>query len=80
MRTKTNDQIYFMTSSVLFFQAGFPPGVVNIVPGYGTTAGAALCNHSDVNKISCTGSPEVSNLIFCSSLFGSTYLRVEIYA
>lgn len=40
-------------------QAGFPPGVVNIVPGYGPTAGAALSAHMDVNKIAFTGSTEV---------------------
>ena len=32
-------------------QAGFPPGVVNVVPGYVVTAGADLANHMDVNKI-----------------------------
>jgi len=37
-------------------EAGFPPGVVNIVTGYGTTAGKALVEHPDVNKISFTGS------------------------
>jgi len=36
-------------------EAGFPPGVVNVVPGYGPVAGAALASHRDVNKISFTG-------------------------
>ena len=40
-------------------QAGFPPGVVNIVNGFGETAGAALTSHPDVNKIAFTGSTEV---------------------
>lgn len=44
-------------------EAGFPPGVVNVVPGYGPTAGAALTNHPDVDKIAFTGSTEV-NLIY----------------
>src|SRR5437773_756400 len=35
----------------LIQEAGFPDGVVNIVPGYGETAGAALASHSGVNKI-----------------------------
>lgn len=49
-----------------FVKAGFPPGVVNIIPGYGPTAGAALVNHPDVNKISFTGSTEVGRLpLFC---------------
>ena len=41
------------------FQAGFPPGVVNIVPGYGPTAGAAISSHMDINKVAFTGSTEV---------------------
>lgn len=41
-------------------QAGFPPGVVNIVPGYGPTAGAAISSHSGINKVAFTGSTEVS--------------------
>jgi len=47
----------------LIKEAGFPPGVVNIVPGYGPTAGAAIVNHHDVNKVSFTGSTEVGQLI-----------------
>jgi phenylacetaldehyde dehydrogenase len=44
-------------------EAGFPNGVVNIVPGYGETAGAALAAHPDVDKIAFTGSTEVGKLI-----------------
>jgi phenylacetaldehyde dehydrogenase len=47
----------------LFQEAGFPDGVVNIVPGYGETAGAALAAHPDVDKIAFTGSTEVGRLI-----------------
>jgi len=47
----------------LFEKAGLPPGVVNIVPGFGETAGAALAAHPDVNKIAFTGSTEVGKLI-----------------
>lgn len=42
-----------------FFQAGFPPGVVNIIPGYGHTAGAAIAEHMDIDKVAFTGSTEV---------------------
>ncbi|EXA35771.1 aldehyde dehydrogenase (NAD+) [Fusarium oxysporum f. sp. raphani 54005] len=47
--------------SILFFadivkKAGFPPGVINIVNGFGSTAGAALAAHMDVDKIAFTGS------------------------
>jgi phenylacetaldehyde dehydrogenase len=47
----------------LFSEAGFPDGVVNIVPGYGETAGAALAAHPDVDKVAFTGSTEVGKLI-----------------
>jgi phenylacetaldehyde dehydrogenase len=47
----------------LIQEAGFPDGVVNIVPGYGETAGAALAAHMDVDKIAFTGSTEVGKLI-----------------
>jgi aldehyde dehydrogenase (NAD+) len=40
----------------LIVKAGFPPGVVNIVPGYGSTAGDALSRHMRVRKITFTGS------------------------
>jgi len=47
----------------LIMEAGFPEGVVNIVPGYGETAGAALAAHPKVDKIAFTGSTEVGRLI-----------------
>src|SRR3954447_19073276 len=47
----------------LILEAGFPSGVVNILPGYGPTAGAALANHMDIDKVAFTGSGEVGHLI-----------------
>jgi aldehyde dehydrogenase (NAD+) len=47
----------------LIVEAGFPEGVVNILPGFGPTAGAALANHMDVDKVAFTGSTEVGHLI-----------------
>ena len=47
----------------LIVEAGFPEGVVNIVTGFGETAGAALSAHPDVDKIAFTGSTEVGKLI-----------------
>ena len=40
----------------LLLEAGMPDGVVNIVTGYGESAGAALANHGDVDKVAFTGS------------------------
>ncbi|XP_065728314.1 retinaldehyde dehydrogenase 3 isoform X2 [Phocoena phocoena] len=42
---------------------GFPPGVVNIVPGFGPTVGAAISSHPQINKIAFTGSTEVGKLV-----------------
>jgi phenylacetaldehyde dehydrogenase len=47
----------------LICEAGFPEGVVNIVPGYGESAGAALAAHLDVDKVAFTGSTEVGKMI-----------------
>src|SRR5271167_1920403 len=47
----------------LILEAGFPDGVVNLLPGYGPTAGAALARHMDVDKVAFTGSTEVGHLI-----------------
>jgi betaine-aldehyde dehydrogenase len=44
-------------------EVGFPAGVVNVVPGLGATAGAALAAHAGVDKVSFTGSPEVGREI-----------------
>jgi acyl-CoA reductase-like NAD-dependent aldehyde dehydrogenase len=54
--------------STLYFaklaeEAGVPPGVVNVVTGYGETAGAALARHPGLKRMSFTGSPEVGRLI-----------------
>lgn len=54
--------------SALFYahlakEAGIPDGVLNIVPGFGPTAGAAIASHMDIDKISFTGSTEVGRII-----------------
>ena len=47
----------------LILEAGYPDGVVNLLPGFGPTAGAALARHMDVDKVAFTGSTEVGRLI-----------------
>ena len=54
--------------STLYFaklaeEAGVPPGVINVVTGFGETAGAALARHPGLKHMSFTGSPEVGRLI-----------------
>jgi aldehyde dehydrogenase (NAD+) len=51
----------------LAVEAGFPPGVVNILPGYGPTAGAAIARHMDIDKVAFTGSTEVGHIIMESA-------------
>src|ERR1700721_764393 len=51
----------------LIAEAGVPDGVVNVVPGFGETAGAALAAHNDVDKVAFTGSTEVGKLIVAAS-------------
>ena len=51
----------------LIIKAGFPPGVVNILSGYGPTAGAAIAHHTDIDKVAFTGSTEVGHLIMEAS-------------
>ena len=57
----------------LIAEAGVPDGVVNVVPGFGETAGAALAAHGDVDKVAFTGSTEVGKLIVEAS--GATNLK-----
>ncbi len=47
-------------------EAGFPPGVINVVPGFGTVAGAALVAHPGVNKISFTGDHHTARRIMAA--------------
>uniref|UniRef100_A0A4W4GNX6 Aldehyde dehydrogenase domain-containing protein n=1 Tax=Electrophorus electricus TaxID=8005 RepID=A0A4W4GNX6_ELEEL len=47
----------------LIKEAGFPPGVVNILPGYGPTTGATIASHMGIDKVAFTGSTKVGKLI-----------------
>src|SRR6476620_2729161 len=57
----------------LAMEAGFPEGVINIVAGYGETAGAAVAEHMDVDKVAFTGSTEVGKLVMQAA--GRTNLK-----
>ena len=60
----------------LIAEAGFPAGVVNIVPGLGEIAGDALSRHPGVDKVSFTGSPEVGRLVQRNA--ADTFKRVTL--
>jgi len=51
----------------LALEAGIPPGVLNVVVGFGSTAGQALSRHMDVDKVSFTGSTEVGRLVMADA-------------
>ncbi len=59
-------------------EVGFPAGVINIVPGYGHTAGAHLSTHPDVNKISFTGSTVVGRKIVEASAGNLKRVQLEL--
>jgi aldehyde dehydrogenase (NAD+) len=62
----------------LFELAGFPPGVVNIITGFGSTVGAALAAHPDVDKIAFTGAPETGQQIVLASAGNLKRLSLEL--
>ena len=62
----------------LIAEAGFPDGVVNIVPGFGETAGQALVDHPEVDKIAFTGSTEVGKLIMRSASYSLKRVTLEL--
>jgi aldehyde dehydrogenase (NAD+) len=62
----------------LMTEVGFPPGVVNIVPGFGRVAGAHLAEHPGVQKIAFTGSTEVGRQIVQASSGNLKRVQLEL--
>ncbi|KMY49167.1 aldehyde dehydrogenase family protein [Peribacillus loiseleuriae] len=62
----------------LIDEAGFPDGVINIVPGFGETAGQALVDHPLVDKIAFTGSTAVGKLIMRSASYSLKRVTLEL--
>ena len=59
-------------------EVGFPPGVINVLPGFGHTAGAYLAAHPGVQKVSFTGSTEVGRRIVAASAGNLARLQLEL--
>jgi aldehyde dehydrogenase (NAD+) len=59
-------------------EAGLPPGVLNIVAGFGATAGAALVSHPGVDKIAFTGSPQTGQFIMRAAAENVTRIGLEL--
>lgn len=62
----------------LIEEIGLPPGVVNIIPGYGATAGAALVAHPGVDKLAFTGSTAIGKQILQSSAGNMKKVTLEL--
>ncbi|MCU1380861.1 MAG: dhas5 [Acidimicrobiales bacterium] len=62
----------------LIAEVGFPPGVVNVVPGYGPTAGQRLAEHPDVAKIAFTGSTATGRRIVEASATNLKRVQLEL--
>lgn len=63
LKTAEQTPLSALVAAELINEAGFPPGVINIISGIGRVAGAALSNHMDVDKIAFTGSTLVGRTI-----------------
>jgi betaine-aldehyde dehydrogenase len=59
-------------------EVGFPPGVINVVPGYGDEAGQRLVDHPDVRKISFTGSTAVGRRVMASAAASVKRVGLEL--
>jgi acyl-CoA reductase-like NAD-dependent aldehyde dehydrogenase len=62
----------------ILLEAGIPEGVVNIVPGFGPVAGAALSNHPDVDKVAFTGSTTTGKEILKASVATLKHVSLEL--
>ncbi|XP_061372307.1 benzaldehyde dehydrogenase, mitochondrial-like isoform X1 [Gastrolobium bilobum] len=63
LKTAEQTPLSALYAAKLFHEAGLPPGVLNIVSGYGPTAGAALASHMDVDKLAFTGSTDTGKIV-----------------
>ncbi|MCH7661681.1 MAG: aldehyde dehydrogenase family protein [Euryarchaeota archaeon] len=62
----------------LALNVGFPPGVLNVVPGFGAEAGAALAGHPDVNGVSFTGSVVTGRTVAKLAMDNTTPVHLEL--
>lgn len=77
LKTAEQTPLSGLVAASLIKKAGFPPGVVNIISGFGKTAGAALSSHMDVDKIAFTGSTLIGRQIMKAAA-GSNLKKVTL--
>lgn len=77
MKTAEQTPLSGLFAASLVKEAGFPPGVINVISGFGKIAGAALSSHMDVDKVAFTGSTVVGRQIMKAAA-GSNLKKVTL--
>lgn len=77
IKTAEQTPLSALVASTLVKKAGFPPGVINVISGFGKVAGAAISSHMDVDKVAFTGSTVVGRQIMKAAA-GSNLKKVTL--
>lgn len=77
LKTAEQTPLSALVAATLIKEAGFPPGVINIISGFGKIAGAAIASHMDVDKVAFTGSTVVGRQIMKAAA-GSNLKKVTL--
>ncbi|KAK0512283.1 hypothetical protein JMJ35_005411 [Cladonia borealis] len=77
LKTAEQTPLSGLFAAKLVKEAGFPPGVINILSGFGKTAGAAISSHMDIDKVAFTGSTVVGRQIMKAAA-GSNLKKVTL--
>jgi len=77
IKTAEQTPLSGLVAAKLIKEAGFPPGVINVISGFGKTAGAAIASHMDVDKVAFTGSTVVGRQIMKAAA-GSNLKKVTL--
>ena len=62
----------------LVHDAGFPPGVINVITGYGEPCGRALTSHRDVARVAFTGGPETASRVIANTRHNYAHVSLEL--
>lgn len=77
LKTAEQTPLGGLVAAQLVKEAGFPPGVINILSGFGKVAGAAISSHMDIDKVAFTGSTVVGRAIMKAAA-GSNLKKVTL--
>ncbi|KAJ8063247.1 hypothetical protein OCU04_008479 [Sclerotinia nivalis] len=77
IKTAEQTPLSALVAATLVKEAGFPPGVINVISGFGKIAGAAIASHMDVDKVAFTGSTLVGRQIMKAAA-GSNLKKVTL--